>query len=370
MKESTFDLIKKIILGIVLAALVFIFAVLLAFTVDDKFIKDIKAFIKTDTKVLYINNKENSDKYPTKIFEKYEINYKYINSSKLSRFERNKLQKIINNKDLSNIIVIFDSGKIKDAIIDYESEKKLDDFLIKNGVIPSILGNINGMMKKITDSLESDLLIMYLPYSYSDNISYQDHLLKTISKQYNVEYKKIDAYLLSRTQHEKMNKLLEISAVEDQIILFIKNKTIVGSLRGFIRKSEYINKLFEYGYVEEVYNSLNEISYNEFENEVSNSERRIILIIKDDCKYCKETMSLLDQISSSKNLDIDYINIGDMDSDISLNVEGKLQKMGYKDGFSTPLIIITEKEKVLDYSIGLSSLEFYEEMFSKYGLTK
>ena len=78
----------------------------------------------------------------------------------------------------------------------------------------------------------------------------------------------------------------------------------------------------------------------------------------------------MNQISSSNNLDIDYINIESMESDISINIQEKLKKIKYKDGFSTPLTIITEKGKILDYSIGSSTLEFFNEMFKEYGLIK
>ena len=370
MRESAFDLAKKIILGIMFSVLVVIFVTLLILTMDDKFIKDIKVFVKNDTKVLYIANNKNYDKYPESIFKKYDINYKYVNSDKLSKFEKTKLEKIVNSKHLSNIIVIFDSGKVKDAIIDYDSEEKLNEFLIKYEIIPSIIDNISGMTNKISNSIKSESLILYLPYVYSDNIQYQDNILSNISKQYNVNYKKINAYLLSKTQHQKINSVLGISEVNDQIVIFIKNQNIVGSLRGFNRKSEYINKLFEYGYVDEVYNSLNEINYSDFVNELNNDEKTVMLIIKDDCKYCKEVMSVLNGISSSYNLNIDYINVGKIDSEISVSLEDKIKDIGYEDGFSTPLIIITENRKLLDYSIGSSNYEFFKDLFTENGLIK
>lgn len=370
MKESAFDLAKKIIMCISFSILIIVFVALLVLTMDDKFVRGIKDYIETDTKVLYISNKRNYNEYPIKILEKYEINYKYIESDKLSSFEKSKIRDIINNRDLSNIIVIFESGKIKNALLHYENEAELNKFLIENDIIPSIIGKTSGIKNKISNALNSDSLILYLPYHYTDEVEYQNELLKNLSKQFNVEYQKIDIYLLSKTQQQKINSLLEISDVEDQIVLFIKNKKVLGSLRGYKRKSEYINKLFEYEYAEEVYNSLTEIEYEEFDSKLGDSNKNVFLITKDDCKYCKETMSILNQVSSSNNLDIDYINIEEIDSDIALKVEERLEKTGYKDGFSTPLLLITEKNKIIDYSIGVSSIDFYQEMFSENGLIK
>ena len=370
MNSNTFDLLKKIATVIVFIVLVAVFSMLLILTKDDKFVKSVKQFIKTDTKVLYISNKKNYSEYPIKILDKYEINYKYINSSRLSRFEKNKIQRLVNNKDLSNIIIVFESGKIKDALLSYESNDKLDQFLIKNEIIPSTNGNISGLMNKILKAKESESLILYLPYVYDDSVIYQDNLLKDMSKQYNIEYKKIDVFLLSNTQKQKINLSLELSDVEDQIVLFIKNKKIVDSIRGYNRKSKYINKLYENNYIENITNSLNEVGYDEFNTKIGSNEKNVILITKDDCKYCNEVANVLNQISSTNNLDIDYINVGTMDSDLAKKIEEILKKLKYKDGFSTPLTIITEKGKILDYSIGLSSSEFFEEMFTEYGLLK
>ena len=68
--------------------LLIIFFSLLFLTKDNKLIKDIKEYIKKDTKVIYIANKKNYDNYPIDIFKKYDINYMYINSTNLSKFEK------------------------------------------------------------------------------------------------------------------------------------------------------------------------------------------------------------------------------------------------------------------------------------------
>ena len=175
MNNSAFDLVKKIIIGVFSTIVVIVFVVLLLLTMDDKFIKDIKKFIKTDTKVLYITDKDNYNKYPIELLDKYEIKYKYINSKKITSFEKTKLERIINNNDLSNIIVIFESGKIKDALLRYDSKTELNEFLAKNGVIPNIIGDISGIKNKINNSLESEELILYLPYKYDDSIEYQNN---------------------------------------------------------------------------------------------------------------------------------------------------------------------------------------------------
>ena len=70
----------------------------------------------------------------------------------------------------------------------------------------------------------------------------QDIMLKKIAVDNNIKYQMVNAYLLSKNQQEKLNSLLKISSVEDQIIILIKEQKIVGSIRGVNRKSEYISK--------------------------------------------------------------------------------------------------------------------------------
>ena len=67
MKESAFDLAKKIIMCISFSILIIVFVALLVLTMDDKFVRGIKDYIETDTKVLYISNKKNYNEYLKKV---------------------------------------------------------------------------------------------------------------------------------------------------------------------------------------------------------------------------------------------------------------------------------------------------------------
>lgn len=370
MRKNTFDVIKKVVTILLFIIIVSIFVSLLFVTKDNDLIKDIKTFISSDTKVLYISNKDNYSKYPSELFEKYEINYMYIDSTNLSVLEKTKIEKLVNNKNLSNIIVIFDKGKIISNIIDYKTEDELNIFLQKYNIIPKIIGDTNGILDSAKELINTDFSILYLPYKYTEEIEKQDNILSEISNEYNINYKKIDAYLLSYTQQEKLNLLLNISSVENQIIILIKDKKIIGSIREIENKNNYLNKLNDYKFINRVEDYIEYINYERFEEILNSNNKNIILIGKNECKYCDDVISTLIPIVVNSNISINYLNIETFDSDISKKVESKLIDLGYSDGFTTPLTIITESNKLLDYIIGLSSEKYFIDIFTENGIIK
>lgn len=370
MKSNTFSIIKKIIMTILFIVLISIFICLLFFTKDNDLIKDVKEFIEKDTKVLYITNKNKYSEYPTKLFDKYNIKYLYINSDKLSSIEKTKIEKIINSKYLSNIVVIFKDGKVVDAIIDYETDNDLNKFLQKYDIIPQVIGDIDGILESIPELLDSEFTMLYVPYKYLDGIEYQNEILKQISTRYKINYKLINAYLLSFEQQEKLNSMLQISSVEDQIIILIKDKKIVGSIRGINKANYYLDELYKYNFIEKVDNYINIINYDKFNELINSNDKSIILIGKDECRYCENVISTLNSITINYNIPINYINVGKLDSELSNKVEKRLIELGYSDGFTTPITLLTESNKLIDFVIGPSEEKYFVDIFTENGIIK
>lgn len=370
MNKNTFDIVKKTLIILFFIILIAVFIILLVASADNKFIKNIKEFTKDDTKVLYISSKDKYSDYPIKLFNKYDIEYLYIDSTDLSNFEKTKIEKIINSKHLSNIIIIFNEGKIIDTIIDYDTENNLNKFLQRNGIIPDIIGNIDGIIESIPQLLENELMLLYVPYKYVEGIDLQNGILKDICARYNIEYQMINAYLLSSVQQEKLNSILQISSVEDQIIIIVKNKKIIGSIRGIHKADYYLNELYSYNFIQEIDSYIEEINYDEFNSLLNSNNKNIILIGKEECKYCDEVISTLNTIIINYNISIKYINIGNLDSELSSNVENKLVDLGYSDGFTTPITIMIESNKLIDYVIGASSEDYFIDIFTENGIIK
>lgn len=370
MKKNTFGF-KKIKWLIILVALLSIaFVYLLIKTEDSKIIKDIKEFVSIDTKVLYISSKKEYSSYPVELFNKYEIDYLYVNSDKLNNFEKNKLERFINSKYLNNIIVIYKGGKIIDAIIDYETQDKLNAFLQKNEILPEKISNINGIVDSAKETLDDEFSLVYIPYSTKVDINDQTNTLKSICDEYNINFVRIDAFLLSYKQKEKINSIYQISSVEDQILILIKNKSILGSIRGEHRKSTYLDEFYKSKFIDEIDNYISNINYDDFKNLLNSTNKNVILIGKDDCKYCSDVIMALNPIIINYNININYLNINSLDSDIAKKVQEDISKLGYKDGFTTPITLITENNKLLDYVIGASNSEYFIDIFKENGIIK
>lgn len=370
MRKDNFKVIKNIILKILFILLLIIFFSLLIVTKDTSFIKNIKDYVKTDIKVLYISNKDDYKKYPIELFKKYEIDYMYINSTKLSKFEKNKLEKIINSKYLSNIIVIFNDGNIEDAIIEYKDENTLNKFMQKNSIIPEIIGDNSKIIESVSDMLLSEYALIYFPYKNHDSIDKQDKIFKEISKKYEIEYKKIDAFLLSNSQKNKLNSLLQISTVEDQILILIKDSKIVGSIREINNKKKYLNYLTEFKFIEDIGYFITHINLEKFNDLIVSNKKSIISIGKDDCKYCDEVIGRLNNICINYDLEVNYINVGKIDSYIAKQIEDTLTSLNYNDGFTTPITLIVENNKILDYVIGASNEKYFIDIFTENGIIK
>lgn len=370
MRKDNLKVVKKIWTVVLLILLLIIFFSLLILTRDNQLIKNVKEFIQNDTKILYITDKQNYSKYPIDLFEKYDIEYLYINSDNLSAIEKSKLEKIINSKYLSNIIVVFDNGKLKDAIIEFENEDHLNNFLIKHEIIPEIIGDNSSIISDVNKLLDTEFSLIYFPYEQSDTVDYQNTILKEISSEYNINYKKINAYLLSKTQKNKLNSILKISSVEDQIVILVKDRKIIGSIRGVNNKKNYLNKLDSFKFIDSIDSYITYISYAEFKNILNKDDKSIMVIGKEDCKYCDEVLKELNDIAINYDININYINVGKMDSDISLDVEKTLSNLEYNDGFTTPLTIIVEKNKLLDYIIGSANEEYFVDIFTENGIIK
>lgn len=369
MNNSTSNIIKNILKGIIFITISVISMLIFISFKDNKQITKIKEFIKNDTKVLYISNEIKYSDYPIELFQKYNIDYLYIDSTKLNNFEKNKIEKIINSKYLSSIIIVYKNGEIVDAIIDYETEENLNVFLQSVNVIPQVIGDITGIIESVEKSLDSDLSLIYIPYKHFDGIEEQSKILKEISEDYGAEYKMINAYLLSSNQQEKLNAILQISSVEDQIIILIKNKNIVGSIRGINRESEYLEKLYEYEFVNKNVKNIKYIDYGQFNELLNFSEKSIIVFGKENCKYCEQVILILDSININYEILINYMDIDTLDSEILEKLKNKLIELGI-DGFEVPLTILVESNKLLDYIVGCSDEKYFVEIFTKNGIIK
>lgn len=360
---------KKVIYIVSFCILVISFISLLIFTIDSKKIKEIEEFIKADVKILYVTPVKKNN-YITKILEKYDIEYMNIESSKLSVFELKKLEEITNNRNLNNILVIYKNGKFVKSLTKY---KKIDveKFLQNNEIIPDkIVDGIDKIMNSANEILEGSYSMIYIPYENNEYVDSQDKIFDSISRKYNIEYKRIDAYLLSNTQKQKINNLLGISFVENQILILVKDKKNIANIRGIHSKNTYIESLYEVNFINELENRINEIDFNDFKEELRSENKSIILIGSNQIKDSNEVFNLLNQMIYNYNIEVNYIDVEDETTKIYNNVKEKLEDIGYEGGFSLPMVVIVESNNILDYAIGNSKEEYFIDIFIENGVIK
>lgn len=360
----------KIICITLCSLFILIFLILIYLTIDGRKIRDIKDFINIDTKVLYVTSDKTLD-YPIKIMDKYSIDYLKIYSSELTIFERKKIKKIVDSSDIKNVLVIYENGEIKDKLFEYKNKESVNKFLQNNSIIPNkLVDNVDRIISESERMLESSYSMVYIPYKELDNIEAQDEIFKQIAEEYSIDYKKIDAYLLSNKQQEKINSLLGISTVEDQILILVKDNKMIANIRGPHRKNTYIQTLYDVNFINELENKVNEIDYNSYKELLNSNEKNIIVIGNENNKDSNDVIENLNKIIYNYDIVVNYMNIENIDSNLSNKVKEKLENIGYSGAFSIPLVVIVESGKILDFSVGNSAEEYFIDIFIENGVIK
>lgn len=361
---------KKIIYIISILLLFLVFLLLIFLTIDNKQIREVKDFIHTDTKLLYVTEDEKLD-YPIKIMDKYSIDYLKINSKELTIFERKKIKKIIDSSEFKNVLIIYENGKIKDKLFEYKNKESVNKFLQNNNIIPiEIVNHVDKIMSESQKLLENSYSMIYIPYKKLGDMEKQDEIFKEIAEEYSIDYKKIDAYLLSGKQQEKINSLLGISPVENQILILVKDNKVIANIRGSHRKNTYVETLYDVNFIDEIENKVNEIDYNLYKELLKSNEKNIIVIGNENNKDSSDVITNLNKIIYNYDIEVNYINIENSNSDLYNKVKEKLENIGYTGGFSIPLVVIVESGKILDFAIGNSNEEYYIDIFIENGVIK
>lgn len=362
--------VRQFIYFTLFCLLILCFIILLIFTMDSKKIKDVSDFIKTETKILYITS-DMEKKYPVEILEKYNIEYLKINSEELSIFERKKLKEIIDDENLKDIIVVFMGGKVIDKLIQYKSEKDVNEFFQLHGIIPeNLVDNVKSIMDSAYSMLDSAYSMIYIPYKEHDEVEKQNSYFEEISEDYFIDYIRINAYYLSSKQQEIINNMLKISLVEDQILILVKDGKVINNIRGTHRKNTFIQNLYDFNFINELEDKIEKVEYDELEDKINTTGKHILLIGSDSSKDSESVYSVLNEMIYNYELNVMYINVEKEQSEKFNELKDKIEDLGYDSAFSIPLVLIIESNKVLDYAIGNSKEEYFVNIFTENGVIK
>ena len=353
--------------------MIFVFAIILfvlTHVTNNISIKNIKDFVSEVTKVLYISDSENYSSEIVEFFNKYDADYMYIDISKYSKMEQISLKKLIKEDNLKNIIIVFKNGNKLDMVLNLKSKNKFISFFQDYHIFPKIIEKNDKILDSVKEYITSQYRIIYIPYEYSEQVEKQDSILNNIANRYNIEYSLVNAYLLSDVQKEKLNSILQVSDVNNQIVILVKNNSILNSIRNVYDEKEYIEELYKSGFIDSKEDRIIEVNINFFEEIIKKDQKNVVFIEKNECKDCETVSDVLNEICNQNELEFYSINIVDFESDTYEKLKNKLHDLEYNDAVSVPLVIITESDKILDYTIGLSSEEYFLESFYENGIIK
>jgi ABC-type oligopeptide transport system ATPase subunit len=181
---------------------------------------------------------------------------------------------------------------------------------------------------------------------------------------------KPDSGIINYSKYDINGKLLDISDVDNQILLVIKDNKMIANIRGFHSENTYIETLYDVGFIDNLEDKLNELSYNEFKSLISGNNKNIVLLTQDNSADSEKVYDLLNQMVYNYDIDVNYINLEKNNSEVYQKVKNKLKEMEYEEVVSMPMVLIIESNKVVDYIVGNSTEEYFLDSFIENGVIK
>ena len=113
---------------------------------------------------------------------------------------------------------------------------------------------------------------------------------------------------------------------------------------------------------------LNSIDIDKYLSLKKGSEKSIIYISRPTCHYCQQEDPIMKNIVYETKITVNYLNTDELDDDGNT----KLIKSDdyFSEGYGTPLILVVQKNKIVDKIEGLTSKEDIMSFFKKYDFIK
>lgn len=109
----------------------------------------------------------------------------------------------------------------------------------------------------------------------------------------------------------------------------------------------------------------NEVSIDEYLELFKSENRKLVLLSKETCSYCQIATPILENIIYKHNVDINYLNVGNLSGE---DTQKLISSSDYfSEGYGTPLIFIVQNGEIVDKIDGLVTKESYMEFFKQYG---
>ena len=113
---------------------------------------------------------------------------------------------------------------------------------------------------------------------------------------------------------------------------------------------------------------LNSIDIDKYLSLKKGSDKSIIYISRPTCHYCQQEDPIMKNIVYETKVTVNYLNTDELDDDGNT----KLIKSDdyFSEGYGTPLILVVQKNKIVDKIEGLTSKEDIVSFFKKYDFIK
>lgn len=320
-----------------------------------------------ETGLIYIGNND----YLNNLYEQYseDYNFNYLNVNKVTGVKKKKIKNILELNSMSSTLVITKKGEVLNVMYDCDkdNEKKQYSLLKEYDLVPYMVGNHNSEIAKFEKAIKSvDSAIIYFSNKKKDDS--KNELIKTFAEDYSINYYYIDGNYLTTRQSEKLLSKINYSTVKEEMLIIIDDAKVLDVFYDLPKdKKSYFEIASKYGIIDvSSASSLKAVNYNEMKKLVSSKNKEVILLVTDNCTYCDRAKPILGKISIQNNFKIHYYKYSDKNS---LKVEEYLSNIGYgNNSLTSPLLIITQNGKILDYVIGLSDKSLYEQKFKDLGV--
>ena len=110
---------------------------------------------------------------------------------------------------------------------------------------------------------------------------------------------------------------------------------------------------------------LNSIDIDKYLSLKKGSDKAIIYISRPTCHYCQQEDPIIKNIVYETKITVNYLNTDELDDDGN----SKLIKSDdyFSDGYGTPLLLVVQKNKIVDKLEGLTSKENIVSFFKENG---
>ncbi len=375
--EPDFNKIRKQVRRMIVFIIVFVLAYLLYFLAIYLLDEGSKEVLNTysdymensSLALFYFGDERELDSLCEDYSKNYGFDYLNIQTNKISKKNRKKIQKELNVYNVTAALVIVKNGVPVASFTQIDEEEKILEFLQINEVIPQYLGDTEAELASFKNAFESENpVLLYFPTSYHNNIENSEESIKSIAEQYDLEYHEVKGYLLSKRQLLKIMSQLGYTEIQEDLILYIVDGKVEKAVTDTEKKS-YFKLLSSYGIIDtSSADYLVHISEEQFfELMKDEKSKHVILIGSDDCNYCDRVKPVLGQIANQKQIVIYYLNVSNKGDAIS----EKVKEMGLETGITnTPFMMIVEKNTILGHIVGPAKKDLYLETLTEMGVIR